>query len=312
MTTATPMISEQWPRFLLPIIRKEWFQKMTSIAAPSGQFFNAETSTSSVEYSQGLGDFGLVPEYNSATAEGAGATIPYDSFNKLYEKTFTHKEYAKGVAIERKLWDDDQRGNIKRRARSLGNSFGTTIAAHQASVFNNAFSASVTGSDSVALCATNHPNRPDDTTTTHSNKGTSALSYSSVVATLAAAQRFEDDRGNPLPVVLRTLLVPIELQAKAYEITNALGKPGGADNDANFLNAQNMNVVVDPYLTDTNNWFMIDPSAAQEHLMWFWRVRPELTLDPSSDYNLVAKYRGYMRYSFGWDDFRWIYGHEVA
>ena len=312
MTTATPMISEQWPRFLLPIIRKEWFQKMTSIAAPSGQFFNAETSTSSVEYSQGLGDFGLVPEYNSATAEGAGATIPYDSFNKLYEKTFTHKEYAKGVAIERKLWDDDQRGNIKRRARSLGNSFGTTIATHQASVFNNAFSASVVGSDSVALCSASHPNRPDDPLTLHSNKGSSALSYASVVATLSAAQRFEDDRGNPLPVVLRTLLVPIELQAKAYEITNALGKPGGADNDANFLNAQNMNVVVDPYLTDTNNWFMIDPSAAQEHLMWFWRVRAELTLDPSSDYNLVAKYRGYMRYSFGWDDFRWIYGHEVT
>ena len=27
--------------------------------------------------------------------------------------------------------------------------------------------------------------------------------------------------------------------------------------------------------------------------------------------NLVAKYRGYMRYSFGWDDARWVYGHSV-
>jgi len=47
-------------------------------------------------------------------------------------------------------------------------------------------------------------------------------------------------------------------------------------------------------------------------LLWYWRVRAELGIDPTSDFNLVAKYRGYMRYSFGWDDFRWVYGHEVA
>jgi len=306
------MISEQWPRFLLPIVRKEWFQKMISISSPSAQFYGTDSSTGPVEYSQGIGDFGLVSEYNSADAEGPGATIPYDSFSPLYEKTFTHKEYAKGVAIERKLWDDDQKGNIKRRARSLGNSFGTTIATHQTSVFNNAFSASVVGADAVALCSASHPNRPNDAATLHSNKGTTALSYAAVKTTLQLAQRFEDDRGNPLPVMLRRLLVPIELQATAYEIVNAINKPGTADNDANFLQSQNLEVVVDPYLTDANNWFMIDPSASLEHLLWFWRVRAELTLDPASDYNLVAKYRGYMRYSFGWDDFRWIFGHEVA
>jgi len=49
---------------------------------------------------------------------------------------------------------------------------------------------------------------------------------------------------------------------------------------------------------------MIDSQQAPMHLLWFWRVNPE--------YNLVAKYRGYMRYSFGWDDPRWIYGHNVT
>jgi hypothetical protein len=306
------MISENWPRAILPIVRKEWFQKMTAVVAPVASLFGMETSTSSVEYSQGIGDFGLVPEYNAATAEGAGAAIAYDSFNPLYEKTFTPKEYAKGVAIERKLWDDDRQGNIKRRARGLGGAFGTTIATHQASVFNNAFSATFVGADAVALCSASHPNRPDDTGTTISNRGTAALSYAALIAALQAGQRFEDDRGNPFPVQFRTLLVPIELQHKAYEITNALNKPGGADNDANALIPQGLQVLVDPYLTDANNWFLVDPSAAQEHLLWFWRVRAELTLDPASDYNLVAKYRGYMRYSFGWDDFRFIYGSEVT
>lgn len=309
---SNPTISENWPRFILPIVRKEWFQKMTSLVSPASQFFDFQTSDTSVEYSQGIGDFGLVPEYNSADAEGNPAAIKFDSFSPLYEKTFTHKEYALGTSVERKLWDDDRKGNIRQRARSLGNSFGTTIATHQTSVFNNAFSSSFVGGDAVSLCNASHPNRADDAATTFANRGTSALSYSSVVSTIQAGKRWNDDRGNPLPTILNVLYVPIELEATAYEITQALNKPGTADNDANFLGSQGLITVVDPYLTDANNWFLMNASAAREHLIWFWRIRPGLTLDPASDFNLVARYRGYMRYSFGWDDWRWVYGHEVA
>jgi len=73
-----------------------------------------------------------------------------------------------------------------------------------------------------------------------------------------------------------------------------------------------LKVVVDPYLSDANNWFMIDSVMARQHLLWFNRVLPEIALDPASDFNLVANYRGYMRYSFGWDDARWIFGHAVT
>lgn len=308
---AVPMNSKEWPRFVLPIIRKEWTQKMQEVRSPLMPFFGISTSNSSVEYSQGIGAFDVVPEYNSATAEGQPQAIEYDSFAPLDETTFTHKEYAKGVAIERKLWDDDRSGQIKRKAQSLGYAFGTTIATHMSSVLNNAFSDSYLGADGEPLCETNHGVN-SVSSDTFSNTGTTALSYDAVVATLIAGHDLNDDRGNPLPIVYDTLYVPTALQATAYEIVNAIGKPGSADNDANFLNSQGLQVVVDPYLSDTNNWFMLNRSMAQMHLLWFWRVRPEIALDPSSDYNLVAKYRGYMRYSYGWDDPRFIFGHEVA
>lgn len=308
---AVPMNSKEWPRFVLPIIRSEWTQKMQEVRSPLMPFFGIETSGSSVEYSQGIGAFDVVPEYNSADAEGQPQAIEYDSFNPLYETTFTHKEYAKGVAIERKLWDDDRTGQIKRKAQTLGYAFGTTIATHMSSVLNNAFSASYVGSDSVALCSASHPVN-SASSDTFSNAGTTALSYAAVVSTLIAGHDLDDDRGNPLPIVYDTLYVPTALQATAYEIVNAIGKPGTADNDANFLNSQGLQVVVDPYLSDANNWFMLNKSMANMHLLWFWRVRPEIALDPTSDFNLVAKYRGYMRMSYGWDDPRWIYGHEVT
>lgn len=308
---AVPMNSKEWPRFVLPIIRKEWTQKMQEVRSPLMPFFGIETSASSVEYSQGIGAFDLVPEYNSANAEGQPQAIEYDSFNPLYETTFTHNEYTKGVAIERKLWDDDRTGQIKRKAQTLGYAFGTTIATHMSSVLNHAFSASYVGGDSVALCSASHPVN-SVSATTFSNAGSTALSYDAVVSTLIAGHDLNDDRGNPLPIVYDTLYVPTGLQATAYEIVNAIGKPGTADNDANFLNSQGLQVVVDPYLSDANNWFMLNKSMANMHLLWFWRVRPEIALDPSSNYNLVARYRGYMRLSFGWDDPRWIYGHEVT
>ena len=215
-----------------------------------------------------------------------------------------------GVAIERKLIDDNQTRTIIRRAQSLGHTFGTTRAVHCSSMLVNAF-ATVTGPDSAYLCSASHPTNAADATAI-SNLGTSALSYASLVATLIAGSDLNDDRGYPMPSIYNVLYVPTALQAKAYEIVNAIGKPGGADNDANFLATQGLRVVVDPYLTDANNWFMIDSALAGLHALWFDRVQPEITLDPASNYNLVARYSGYMRHSFGWDDFRWIYGHSVS
>jgi len=307
-----PMLASQWPRFLLPLIRQEWLAGMgTAPASPAMQFFNIQSSTHSVEYAQGVGDLGLVPEYNSALAEHEANAIQYDSFDPLYESTFTHKEYAKGIAIERKLWDDDQQGNIRRRATSLGDTFGVTRSSFASSVFNNAFSASYVGGDAVALASDSHPVNKTSSST-YDNKGTSALSYASIVSTLKAGHAMKNDRLLPRPIMYDTLYIPIGLQDTAFEEIRSLLKPGTADNNANFLGSKGLQIVIDPYLTDTNNWFMLDSALAKQHLIWFNRVLPEITIDPASDFNLVAKYRGYMRFSFGWDDARFIYGHEVA
>ena len=309
---ATPMISDQFGNFVLPIIRKEWAQRMNSVQSPLAPFFGIESSQNAAEYSQGLGSLDLVPEYNSSAAEGAPGSIEYDSFSPLYEATFTHKEYASGLAIERKLWDDNRTGTIRRLAQNKGYQFGMTIANHMSSVLNNAFSSSYVGGDAVSLCNDSHPVNVQNSSTVFDNKGTTAFSYAAIKATIQAGKDMNDDRGNPFPVIYDTIYVPTALEMQAYEYVDASGKPGTADNDANALNRRSLNVIVDPYLTDANNWFMIDSQLAPMHLLWYWRVRPEVAMHPASEYDLVIKYRGYMRYSFGWDDARWIYGHEVA
>lgn len=308
---AGQMTTEQYARYVLPIIRKTWSQAAN---APSGfeGLFGIETDKASVAYSQGMGGTGLIAEYNSASAEGEPAAIKYSSFSQLYEKTFTHKEYADGMAIERKLFDDDQSGIIRRRSQQFGDKFNNTVSYHKASVFNNAFSADYVGADAVALCSASHPLSKQNSDT-WDNAGSTAFSYDAVVDTQKEGLDMTDDKDLPMPIIYDTIIVPTALRATALEIVKAQAKPGTADNDANALQEDRpLQLIISPWLSDTNNWFMADSRLAPQHLLWYWRVMPEVDLDPASNFNLVAKYRGYMRYSYGWDDARWLFGHEVT
>jgi hypothetical protein len=54
-------------------------------------------------------------------------------------------------------------------------------------------------------------------------------------------------------------------------------------------------------------WFLQD--GARHELNFFWRVKPEFKNEEDFD-TFVAKYRGYMRYSFGFSDWRGMVGSK--
>lgn len=302
----TPLISENFAELLEPGLRAIWYQQMNEIVgtSPMTNFYNVVSSSKATETTLGIGGLSDVPEYKG--------TIEYDSFVQDYAQTFTHVEYAKGFAVDRKLVDDDQYNVINQYARMNAMAFARTREKHAAQPFNYAFATTYhTAPDGKALCATDHHRGKGDTTA-QSNKGTSALTYDAVVATRRLMREYVDDRGELIAVNPDTIVVPAELEETAWTISNTLLKPGTANNDANFVASRGFRVVVWDYLTDANNWFMVDSQLAKMHLWWFNRVDPEFAIDPTGTYNLRAAYRGYMRYSFGFDDYRWIYGHEVA
>jgi phage major head subunit gpT-like protein len=275
-----------------------WDKKVINTAAVA-PLFNVKDSTGAVERTKGLGKMGLVPEYNGA--------IEFDEVDPLDLATYTHKEYARGIRIARKLLDDGDYGLIESMTLENAEGFSRTQSNHMVSVFNNAFSSSYTGPDGKALCATNHSSGSKPS---FNNKGTSALTHDNVVATRQLMRRFKDEAGNTIAVNPNILVVPTELEATAYEITQSVGRSDNANNAAN-VNSK-MGYIVEPLLSDANNWFMVDSGLASMYLRWFWRVQPEFLADPKSDFDLELRMRGYMRYVFGWDTHIWVYGHEVA
>lgn len=307
---ATPMTRDQFENLTalgLPL-RKVFFDQLTAVADPANeimQFYNVQTSTRAVERSQGVGGFGDIPEYTG--------TLEYDSFELLYRKSYEHTEYARGIAIERKLIDDDEYAVMAQRASQLGLAFDRKMYNDAASVFNNAFAttagARATGGDGVALCSNSHPYSPSNASVQDNNFAL-ALSYDNLITVEQAMMGFVDSRGNPMNVMPDTLLVPVALRQTALSIVGSPLKPGTANNDANTLGGYR--VVVSRYLTDTNAWFLIDSRQARTSLNWFWRVQPEFEADPTSNFNLAAKFRGYTRYSLGFDDWRWVAGSQPS
>jgi phage major head subunit gpT-like protein len=278
-------------------LRAIWERELI-IDSAVAQFFSIQASQRAAERTQELGNFGLVPEYNGS--------IEYDEVEPGDRMTFIHKEFAKGLKLPRRLIDDEEYGAVNRMLSNHALAFSRTVTYHMSSVFNNAFSSSFPVADGSALCATGR----DSGKAVLSNKGTDALTHDAVVDTRAAMRQFKDRNGLVLQVRPNALVVPIDLESTAFEITQSVNRSDNAENASNF-NRQ-MRYVVDPLLEDANDWFLVDSEKARMHLMWFWRVQPELQVHPASQYDLELRTRGYMRYSFGADDFVWIYGHEVS
>jgi phage major head subunit gpT-like protein len=222
-----------------------------------------------------------------------------------------HQEYIQAIEIERRFLDDNKYREITNVVGMMGMSAARTREKHAASVFNNAFSSSYTGGDGKALSATDHPYSPDNAGT-QSNKGTLALNATNIGTTIGLMRALKGGSGEHLNIMPDTVLVPPALESAAYVALNTPLAVGSANNDLNYLASQRYRVIVWKYLEDTTDWYLIDSSLMRRSLYWFERVPIEFTVDPKSVYELKMRTRGYMRYSFGWTDWRWIYGNEVA
>lgn len=294
--------SEQFGLLLDPGLRKIF---MDEYMLPDGMIdalYGVENSTKAVEYDYALGGVGDLEEFTG--------TIPYTDFEGQYKVSYTHKEWVQGMKIERKLVDDDQYSIINKRPMSLALSAKRTREKHAASVFNSAFNTSVfAGGDTLSLCNSAHT--WNGTATTQSNTGTSALSATALASARLAMRDFTDDTDNLLTARGTLLLVPPELEQTAYEITMTDRKPGTGDNDANFIKSLNYKVAVWDYLTDTNNWFLIDEKYAKMFLKWFNRVPVEFNKDKDFD-TYISKWSVYNRYSYGFSSWTWLYGNNVS
>jgi hypothetical protein len=313
------LVSQNWAALLEPGLRRLFHLGMRSRETlfKRDTVFPVDTSVKAVEHHQGIGEI----DTNAWNFEDSGR-VQYDRFRRGFKLDLAHHEFAKGVVIERKLMDDNLYPgagiprDISSRVEKLATSAAIKREKSAANLFNNAFTASgvddegftIAGSDGVALSSASHPNGPDGQSGTQSNTGVLTLTQANVQATALLMRKFTDDVGELVSINPDTLIVPPALMEAAMLINDTPRAVGSNNNDINIQNGR-WNIVVWDYLTDATRWFMVDSVLRDEHLVWYDRVAPEFASTGDFD-TLEAKYRAYMRYSRGFDDWRWIFGQD--
>ncbi len=315
------MIPENWPTLLAPGLRKVFHTRMRSRDAnfKRTSIFPVETSTRAYEDYQGVGELG---SDGWSQFEKTGR-VSYDGFEAGWKTRLEHREFAKGVTIQRKLLEDALYpaagipNSVNSRVEKLADSAAVHRERSAAEIFINAFTDSgvdsdgfsVAGADSVGLCSTAHPATPSNSST-QSNEGTLALTSANVSATRLLMRAFTDDRGELIVVNPDLLLVPPELEETALQIVGTDLEVGSANNTIN-TNKNRYEVVSWDYLSDANAWFLIDKMLRDQHLVWLDRTAPEF--QSTSDFDtLQAKFRGYSRFSRGFSGWQWIYGNNPS
>ena len=220
-----------------------------------------------------------------------------------------HSEIALGYAITRKAVDDNlYKTQFHPSNLGLIESFQQTKEIYGANILNTAttYNANV-GGDGVALCSTAHPidgstvaNRP--TTDVDLNEATLLNGMISI------RTNFKDMAGLKVFARGRKLVVPPQLEPVAVRLTKTELRPGTADNDVNAISTTAGGLpegyMVNDYLTSPYAWFLL---TNIDGLSYMERVKFEtdMQVDFVTD-NLLVK--GYERYSFGYYNWRSIWG----
>jgi hypothetical protein len=265
------------------------------------EIFDTETSDRAFEEEVMLSGFG-----NAATkAEGAG--ISYDQAQETFTSRYTHETIALAFSITEEAIEDNLYDRLASRyTKALARSMANTKQVKAASVLNNAFNTNYLGGDGKELCATDHGTI--NGTVSNELQTSADLNETSLEQALIDIAAFTDERGLKIAAQGMKLIIPSALQFTADRLMNSANRVGTADNDINALKNMGMipqGYVVNHYLTDDDAFFI--KTDVPNGLKHFERAAIKTAMEGDFDTGNM-RYKARERYSFGWSDFRGIFG----
>ena len=268
------------------------------------EIFDTENSDRAFEEEVMLSGFANAP----IKAEGTGVT--FDNAQETFTARYTHETLALAFAITEEAIEDNLYDRLASRyTKALARSMANTKQVKAANVLNNAFG-TANGGDGKELCATDHP----ITAGTEQNELTTAadLNETSLEQALIDIAALTDERGLKIAAKGMKLIVPSALQFTAERLMKSTQRVGTADNDINAVVSMGMipqGYAVNHYLTDTDAWFVkTDVPNGLKHF-----VRAPLKTAMEGDFTTGnVRYKARERYSFGFSDWRGIFGSPGA
>ena len=271
----------------------------------NAEIFETESSDRAFEEEVMLGGFA------NAAVKPEGQGIVYDDAQETYTARYTNETIALAFSLTEEAVEDNLYDKISTRyTKALARSMANTKQVKGSNVLNNSTTATYTGGDGVVLLSAAHPTLSGNQT----NLLTTAadLNETSLEAALIQIADMKDERGLKIALRGMKLILPVNLQFVAERLLNSAGRVGTADNDINAIKSMGMvpqGYVINNFLTDTDAWYF--KTDAPNGLKHFNRAPIRTAMEGDFDTGNV-RYKARERYSFGWSDWRGIFGTPGA
>jgi len=249
----------------------------------------------------------MLSGFSTAPVKTEGSGVFYDQAQEVFTARYTHETIALAFSLTEEAVEDNLYDRLSARyTKALARSMAQTKQIKGAAVLNGAFTTSI-GGDGQPLCSTAHPTLggPNGSNRLAVDADLSETSLEQALIDIAA---FTDERGLKIAMQGLKLIIPKELMFTADRILKSTLRVGTADNDINAI--KNMGMIpqgytVNHFLTDTNGWFI--KTDAPNGMKMFERVAIRTGFEGDFDTGNV-RYKARERYSFGFSDWRGIYG----
>ena len=269
------------------------------------QIFDTENSDRAFEEEvmlSGFGNAGVKPE---------GSSVNYDAATETFTARYTHETLALALSITEEAIEDNLYDRLASRyTKALARSMANAKQVKAANVLNRGFNSSYTGGDGLELFSTAHV----IVSGTEQNELSTAadLNETSLEQAMVDIAALTDERGLKIAAQGRKMIVPSALQFTAERLLKSVGRTGTADNDISAVVSMNVipqGYVVNHYLTDTDAWFIkTDVPNGLKHF-----VRAPIKTAMEGDFETGnVRYKARERYSFGWSDWRGVFGSPGA
>ena len=254
----------------------------------------------------------MLSGFANAAVKSEGSAVTFDTANESFTSRYTHETIALAFAITEEAIEDNLYDRIATRyTKALARSMAQTKQIKAANVLNNGFSSSFPGGDGKELFATDHPTVSAGDL--KNELSTSAdLSETSLEQAMIDIAAFKDERGFKIAARGLKLIIPSELQFTAERILKSPARVGTSDNDLNALSSKGMipqGYVVNNYLTDTDAFFI--KTDVPNGMKMFNRANLKTAMEGDFDTGNV-RYKARERYSFGFSDWRGMFGSPGA
>jgi len=272
----------------------------------NAEIFDSESSDRAFEEEVMLGGFA------NAAVKPEGQGIVYDDAQETYTARYTNETVALAFALTEEAVEDNLYDKISTRyTKALARSMANTKQVKGSNVLNNSTTGGATaGGDGVALLSAAHPTLSGNQTNLLATAAD--LNETSLETALIEIANMKDERGLKIALRGMKMILPVNLQFVAERLLNSAGRVGTADNDINAIRSMGMvpqGYVINNFLVDTDAWYV--KTDAPNGLKHFTRAPIRTAMEGDFDTGNV-RYKARERYSFGWSDWRGIFGTPGA